>query len=350
MMRMIAGVLATTTAALGAWYWRERRLRRTHAMAGGLHADRSVPHRAEFELYHNDFSLCSKKIRMCLAELAIPYVGHPIDLIETGAYQTLSRRFLAVNPAALVPVLVHDGHPIYESHDILLYAARHARAPVTLVPPDADTRALMQRWIDRSSLVGDDPTTDLASSAGNCVPGLTVPLFAAMIRDIPTTRILEGLLFHRLKQRPIVFLALKAAGLTRLATIPPVRRTVAASRRHLARHLDDLAEQLARSGGPWITGAQFTLADVSWAVIFDRLREADWTAELVTPRPALVAYWERLRTRPSYRDAMDAHQHPLVRRGTQRIAAEKAKMGSLRSLYAGEGAPGPTTCTVRPTS
>lgn len=331
---MIGALAGAAALGAGAWYWRERGHRRTHAMAGGLHADRTLPHDAEFELYHNDFSLCSKKIRMCLAELGIPYASHHVDLIETGSYETLSRDFLAVNPAALVPVLVHEGHPVYESHDILLYAARHSATPDALVPQDEATRAVMQQWIDRSSLTGDDPTQALEASAGNCVPGLTVPLFAAMIRDIATHRILEGLLFHRLKQRPIVFLVLKAKGLAGVPSLPPVRKTVLASRRHMERHLDALAQQIEKSGGPWITGAQLTLADVSWAVILERLREADWVAELVMPRPQIAAYWQRLRARPAYASAMDDHQHPLVRRGTERIVAEKARGGALAELYA----------------
>jgi glutathione S-transferase len=322
---------AALLAAAGVWYARERSLRRTHPMSGGLHPERSVPHTAEFELYHNDFSLCSKKIRMCLAELGIPYVGHPIDLIETGRYETLSRRFLAVNPAALVPVLVHRGHPVYESHEILLYAAAHAKSQEPLLPPDDATRAVMQRWIDRSSLVGDHPIAAAEESAGNCVPGLTLPLFAAMIRDIPVRRTFEGLLFHRIKQRPVLFLVLKALGLARFAAAPPLRGAVLASRRHMERHLAALEQQLAASGGPWITGPQLTLADVSWAVIFERLREADWTAELLTP--ALRAYWERLQARPSYGAAMTDRQHPLVRAGTERIVAEKSRGGALAALY-----------------
>jgi glutathione S-transferase len=313
------------------WYLRERSVRRTHPMSGGLHPERCVPHTAEFELYHNDFSLCSKKIRMCLAELGIPYVGHPIDLIETGGYETLSRRFLAVNPAGLVPVLVHRGHPVYESHEILLYAAAHAKETEPLVPPDEATRAEMQRWIDCSSLVGDDPLALASESAGNCVPGLTLPLFAAMIRDVPAARILEGLLFHRLKQRPVLFLLLKTFGLSRFASAPPLRRAVQASRRHMARHLAALELQLARSGGPWITGGQLTLADVSWAVILERLREADWADVMLTP--GLRAYWQRLSARPSYDAAMTQRQHRLVRTGTARIAAEKSRGGSLAALY-----------------
>ena len=39
---------------------------------------------------------------MCLAELSIPYLGHHVDLIETGSYETLSRHFLAVRQHPLV--------------------------------------------------------------------------------------------------------------------------------------------------------------------------------------------------------------------------------------------------------
>jgi len=328
---IVIAVTIATAVGFSVWYARERRMRRTHPMAGGVHTDIQLPHSAEFELYHNDFSLCSKKIRMCLAELGLPYLAHHVDLIETGSYETLSRHFLAVNPAGLVPVLVHDGHPVYESHEILLYAAEHAESAVTLIPGDAAAHALMQHWIDRSSLTGDDPMKALAATAGNCVPGLTFPLFAAMIRDIPAHRIFEGLLFHRLKVRPLAFLAFKLFGLSRIAAVAPMRRLIVSSRAEMARHLAALERQIDQSGGAWICGSEFTLADVSWAVIFERLREACWTDVLLTP--ALLAYWRRLEARPSYGVAMTAHRHPLVSAGTARIRDEIARGGSLAALY-----------------
>lgn len=101
-MSLIASMLALLAIGVFAAYRCEQRLRKTHAMSGGLQKDISLPYESEFELYHNDFSLCSKKIRMCLAELEIPYKARHIDLIETGSYETLSRRFLRVNPARLV--------------------------------------------------------------------------------------------------------------------------------------------------------------------------------------------------------------------------------------------------------
>jgi glutathione S-transferase len=322
---MIATTLTAVSAAAGLWYVREKTLRRTHPMEGGKHPDIALPHCAPFELWHNAFSLCSKKVRMCLAELGIEHVAHHVDLVETGSYETLSRRFLAVNPAGLVPVLVHHGNPIYESHAIIRYAAEHARGEASLLPDYPAESAEMDYWIHKSSLFGDDPVTGINESAGNCIPGLTIPLFAAMIADIPVSEILEGLLFHRLKKRPAFFLALKAAGLRRLPSLTPVVNVIRDSHAQMDRHLDDLEAHLARHGEDWIVGSRFTLADVSWAVIFDRLREAHWTDLLEKGRrPRLDAWWDRIRQRPAYLAAMGgAMEHPLVVLGGARILSRK---------------------------
>ena len=315
------------------WYRWERAHRRTASMSGGLHPEIDLPWEAEFELYHNALSLCSKKVRVCLAELAVAYRSHPIDLIETGAYENIGRAFLAVNPAGIVPVLVHRGHPVYESHDIIRYAADHAPPPGReLVPQDPRAEAEMQRWVDRASLTGDDPMAAANLSAGNAVPGLTVPLFAAMLVDIPVWRILEGLLFHRLRERPLLFLAMKLLGLRRLAR-SPAAKVIARCAHHMAHHLDALEEQLERSGGPSILGDAFTLADVSWIPILDRLREADSIHCFLGDgrRPAVTAYWAALRRRPSYQKAIVEHGHPTIERGTERIRRAKRDDPRLRA-------------------
>jgi glutathione S-transferase len=334
---MIATALTTVSATAGVaaagWYVREKSLRRTHSMEGGLHRDIALPHRQPFELWHNAFSLCSKKVRLCLAELGIEHASHHIDLVETGGYETLSREFLAVNPAGLVPVLVHDGHPVYESHEIIRYAAAHSANGSSLVPRWSSEVAAMEHWVHRSSLFGDHPVSGIAESAGNCIPGLTIPLFAAMIADIPATKIFEGLLFHRLKGRPAFFLALKAAGLRRLPSLAPVVKVIHQSRAEMERHLGELEAQLASHEADWIVGADFTLADVSWAVLFDRLREADWTETLENGRrPRVREWWARIRARPSYAAAMLGEmEHPLVKEGGARIRALKQNDAAFRA-------------------
>lgn len=195
------------------------------------------------------------KARVCLAELRIPYASHPIDLIETGAYENIRPAFLGVNPGGTVPVLVREGHPVYESHEQIRYAAAHAPAgSPSLVPGAPALRAGMERWIDRSSLT-DDPIAHGDESAGNAVPGLTVPLFAAMIECIATWKILEGLLFHFDKRRPVLFLTLKVLGVARLHRLGPAMKVLARSRRQMGEHLDALEKQLGVSGGrgSWVT-------------------------------------------------------------------------------------------------
>jgi glutathione S-transferase len=277
------------------------------------------------------------KARVCLSELRIPYRSHHIDLIETGTYENIRRSFLAVNPGGTVPVLVHRGHPVYESHEQIRYAAAHA--PVgspSLVPEEPALRAEMERWIDRSSLT-DDPINHGDESAGNAIPGLTLPLFAAMIDIIPTWRILEGVLFHFDKRRPFMFLLFKATGLQRLDRITPAMKILARSRRQLGVHLDALEQQLRGHGGPWILGESFSLADVSWLVIFERLAQVDALQVLADPahRPQCAAYWARLCERPSYHDAILAHAHPTVVRGTERLRTAKAARPALRVVLEG---------------
>jgi glutathione S-transferase len=331
-------LLVVTLVALAvAWWALENTRRTTHPVAAGLRREIELPHVQEYELYHNALSLCSMKTRVCLAELGIAYRSHPVDLIETGSYENIRRAFLGVNPGGTVPVLVHQGHPVYESHEQIRYAAENAPSgSPSLVPEDPELESEMQRWIDASSLT-DDPIEHGAESAGNAVPGLTLPLFAAMIDRIAYWRILEGVLFHFDKKRPLVFLLFKAMGLARFARLTPAAKILARSRAQMALHLDGLEKQLRKSRGPWILGEPFTLADVSWLVIFERLVQADCLHVFLAQdrRPECAAYWDRLKLRPGYRQAIVDHTHPTVTRGTQRLRAAKAADPALRTVLEG---------------
>ncbi len=327
-------LLGLVGAGVAWWAWENAR-RTTHPVPAGHRPEIEIPYEQEFELYHNALSLCSMKSRVCLAELRIPYRSHPVDLIETGSYENISRHFLAVNPGGTVPVLVHRGHPVYESHEQIRYAADHAPAgSPALVPEDPALREEMQRWIDRSSLT-DDPLKHGDESAGNAVPGLTLPIFAAMVERIPYRKILEGVLFHFDKRRPFVFLLFKAVGLARFARLTAALKILARSRRQMGGHLDALEKQLRESRGPWILGETFSLADVSWLVIFERLVQTDCLHVFLADRPECAAYWERLKERPSYAEAILGHPHPTITRGTQRLREAKAADPALRLALEG---------------
>jgi glutathione S-transferase len=304
-------------------FLRERKLRQTRVMQPGIQPQICLPYADEWTLYHNPFSLCSKKIRVCLAEYDVVYASVAIDLIETGSYQNISREFLKVNPGATVPVLLHNGHPIYESHEQLKYVASRVDDARVLVPQDAALRKVMDEWVHKTSLLGDDPIDSPEATAGNAAPGLTLPIFASMVAKIPAFKIIEGLLFHRIKRRAVFFLLMKLAGLAKTLTLKPVSAIINRSARAMSAHLDDLEQQLSDSGGPWICGAQFTLADVGMMVIFDRLREGDWLHLLTGDRPAVEGYWSALQSRPSYAKGCSAFVHPAVAEATAELAGLK---------------------------
>ena len=118
-------------------------------------------------------------------------------------------------------------------------------------------------------------------------------------------------------------------------------KTIAKSRRHLDAHLDRLEDQLEKSGGPWILGEAYTLADVGWLVIFERLRQADFESVFLatTPggerHPRTAAYWARLRERPAYAAAIEGHSHPLIEYGRERIVQAKQASPTLRACLEG---------------
>jgi hypothetical protein len=202
----------------------------------GRQSQINLPYEQEFELYHNALSLCSMKTRLCLAELQIPYRSHHIDLIETGSYQNIRKPFLKINPGGTVPVLVHHGHPVYESHEQIRYAARHAPATSPgLVPASPEHLSEMEHWIDRSSLT-DDPLNNGNISAGNAVPGQTLPLFSTMIEKVPYRNISAGFLFHFDKRRPLMFTLMKLLGLQALNKIPAFSKMLAVSRKQMHDH------------------------------------------------------------------------------------------------------------------
>jgi glutathione S-transferase len=301
-------------------------------LSGGIHPEITLPHSQDWELYHNSFSLCSKKLRVCMAELGLPYRSHHIHLIETGAYENVGRAYLKVNPAGLVPVLVHQGHPVYESHDEIVYAAAHAGARgAELLPTDPTTKPLVERWIDCASIVGD-AMQGSERRAGHCIPPLTFPIFATMVRYIPYREILRGLLTHPNKERPLFFATLKWRTVQRLPGLRPLMRVIRRARDHMETHLDALARQLDGHGGAWIAGDRFTLADVSWVVILDRLVEADWDRYLWggRKRPTVAAYWQRLTERPSYQTEILAMRCDNTRRGIDDLKAAKETDANLR--------------------
>ena len=122
-----------------------------------------------------------------------------------------------------------------------------------------------------------------------------------------------------------------------MTKLPPAMEVLERSRRDMGRHLDALGEQLDRGGGPWIAGEHFTLADVSWVVILDRLIEVDWEEHFWGngKRPQVAAYWERLQARPSYDSAILQARCETLEYGIADVKAAKNADPALRTALEG---------------
>lgn len=327
-MSLILSIFALALAGAFGWFVLERSRRRTRSVTGGAHPEISLPHSAPFELYGNAFSHCSRKTRLVMAELGIDYVHKPIDLIETGRYETLSPAYLRVNPSGLIPTLVHHGHPVYESDDIMAYASLHAApgAP-KLFPDEGDLRARMEEWIRFGNLSSHAPTAEMATRIGACVPALTLPLFITCIRYIPLRRILFGALFHPDKARPMFFAAAKVLGLKRMLSLKPIKEMVGNGRRFMRAHLCKIDQALAEAKGPWILGSSFTLADITLGCVLLRLDETGFLKSFLDQGglERVARYHARLQERSSWKAAIVDITHPIIERGVRDLGDARTR-------------------------
>jgi glutathione S-transferase len=94
------------------------------------------------ELYHHGSSVCAAKVRLALAEKGLPWNGHYIDILAGEQFRS---EYLAINPKAVVPTLVHDGDVITESTVICEYVDE-AFADRPIYPRRPAARARVRVW------------------------------------------------------------------------------------------------------------------------------------------------------------------------------------------------------------
>ena len=83
--------------------------------------------------------------------------------------------------------------------------------------------------------------------------------------------------------------------------------------------------------------AAYTLADISWLVVLERIRQGDNEEAFLHPqlRPHCARYWERLQGRRAYREAIREFGHPNIDHAHRRLREAKAANPRLRRLLEG---------------
>jgi glutathione S-transferase len=95
------------------------------------------------DLYHNDMSSCSQKVRFVLEEKNIKWSSTEVDL-KSG--EQFRQEYMELNPKAVVPTLIHNEAVITESAVICQYLDETFQGR-QLTPQDALNRAKMRLWL-----------------------------------------------------------------------------------------------------------------------------------------------------------------------------------------------------------
>ena len=232
------------------------------------------------ELYNFSQSTCSLKVRICLAEKDLEWVDRRL---VSKDHDHLSDWYLKLNPNGVVPTLVHDGVPIIESSVIVQYLD-DVFPEISLSPADAVGRARMRAWL---VFVDQVPT-----------PAVRFPSFqyGGLLRKFQAMTSEEFAAVA--KRRPLKADFYRDMGQSGF------------SEETIAKALDDIRKTAARmtllmeqSGGPWLLGAQFTLADLCVAPLLDRIEDLGFAEVWEADFPKVADWLTRIQSRPSYKQA-----------------------------------------------
>ena len=282
---------------------------------------------AEWTLYHNDFSLCSRKVRICLHEAGFNYESKHVDLIETGKYEVASKSFLKINPGATVPVLLNKGRPIYESHEQIKFLFKKMEN----FKVQEDVTHSIDYWTNKASMVGN-PVKEHKKYAGNTIGPLTFPLFTTMLKNVSIIEVVKGLISHPLKGRVLIFLLLKIFGFTFLK-VQPIQNLIKSAFKDLNNHLFELETELSFSKKEWLASEHFSLADISWSVILHRLDECGWSDLLLEKKPFVNAYYEKIKKRDSFQKGIVNKKNPNLEKGIKELKQAIQNNPFLKSFH-----------------
>ena len=245
-----------------------RAILRTTAGSGGV----------KLVLYHAWVSSASRKVRMCLAEKGVQWQSHPMDL---AAFEHHQDWYKALNPSGIVPALLVDGHPLVESNFINEWLDEtFPKDP--LRPADPTERHDMRLW---SKYIDEA-----------CLPAVQkhnwMILFHPFAREWSDAELEVRLAVIPTEERRATW--------RRMARNPFSISELEAATDVLRDMMDRIEDRLAERD--WLVGDAFGLADIAAAPYVVRFFEI--APDETGRRPAAQAWWQRIRARPSFADAV----------------------------------------------
>jgi glutathione S-transferase len=195
------------------------------------------------KIFGHPMSTCTRKVLMTLAETNTP---HEFVLVDFAKGEHQQAPHLARQPFGQVPAMQDGDFELYESRAMCRYINEKANGP--LIPSDLRDRARMEQWI----------SIETSNFTGNVMK----------------------FVFHHIFHREQTPAALEAAG------------------ENLDKALVIMDKQLASQ--PFIAGSTFSLADISF-MPYVEYGMATPAKDLFAKHPHVVAWWNKISERPTWR-------------------------------------------------
>lgn len=240
------------------------------------------------ELYHHGSSVCAAKVQIALEEKDLEFEKHYIDILKGEQF---TPKFLAINPKALVPVLLHDGQIITESTVICEYLDRvFPEKPI--MPSDPLLRAKVQYW---TKAVDEEVhpacgTLTFVSSHRYTVMKLGKEGLKEFLDSTPQMSLASDW-----KER-------KRAYIEQGLPHPDAKKAV-----HVHEIFLDKMEKTLANGDNYLVGNIYTMADIAMTPYVNRLNMLSMLKEWCTNKPNVLKWFDRIRARPKFVAAVDQY-------------------------------------------
>ncbi|MBT4937749.1 MAG: glutathione S-transferase family protein [Rhodospirillaceae bacterium] len=232
------------------------------------------------ELYHFWDSPCCFKVRTVLAEKKIEWKPHLIASVQFDHFQP---EYQMLNPHSIVPTLIDGDHILLQSGVIAEYLDEKF-PDIGLKPNNPADRATMRQWAHDEQ-------------------AYLFPLIIIMSFNLMMTLREKAYGMDQLrewsKRHPD---QARAQDYLNRVSSPMDEEAVNAAAKKFTWHMERLEKQIEVSGGPWICGKTYSLADISLGPILDRMEYLD-LLRVLDNAPRVAELYELIKARPAFQKA-----------------------------------------------
>jgi glutathione S-transferase len=240
------------------------------------------------ELYHFWDSPCCFKVRIVLAEKKIDWKPH---LIASVQFDHFKPKYQALNPHSIVPTLIHEDHILLQSGVIAEYLDE-AFPDNGLRPINSVDRAIMRQWTHDEQ-------------------AYLFPLIIIMSFNLMMTLREKAYGMDQLrewsKRHPD---QARAQDYLKRVSSPMDKQAVDSAAKKFTWHMERLEKQIEISGGPWICGKVYSLADISLGPILDRIEYLDLLGVL-DKAPRVAEWFKKIKDRQAFQEAAPGFEYRM---------------------------------------